>query len=503
MMKSKIITMLLCLALPVAANAMEFQSIGALGIGGAGVARTTDAYASYWNPAGLAFYEKPFSAKLNAGAGININSTLADDIDKLGKLNLNDLQNLTFTNTANTAANAAVTAQAVEFVGIINDLNHNQGTLTVTADPTLAFQYRNFGLGGFVSGELASFANADTTNVRPGDPTNVSIVSFGQGIGALDAVGNPNPTTPGTLFSTSQRSNIVAAFTTANPAFSAQQATAIVNTLEAQLQQGDKTGQTSQQLADALIHMAQSFGTGNSIQNNLSTLEYRGIILTDIPIAYGHKFDLKEFGQIAIGGSIKVMQGRTFASYSQIVKVNSSGDIVKNITDRYVDSTNVGLDLGALWRYRNMLNVGVVAKNLNSPEFDMPQFTTLQNTRFNQKVRVDPQVRMGVAVDPLSWLSIAADADLTRNSTLLPGRDSRNVGGGLDLHPLSWFALRAGMYSNLAESSTGPVGTFGLTFGPKWLRMDIDGAVAFETAKYKDSTYPREARVEFGMSTMF
>ena len=41
--------------LPTAASAYEFQPLGALGIGAAGVARTTDAYASYWNPAGLAF----------------------------------------------------------------------------------------------------------------------------------------------------------------------------------------------------------------------------------------------------------------------------------------------------------------------------------------------------------------------------------------------------------------------------------------------------------------
>ena len=44
---------LLGLSLPVMAQALEFQTPGALGMGRAGVARTTDAYATFINPAGL------------------------------------------------------------------------------------------------------------------------------------------------------------------------------------------------------------------------------------------------------------------------------------------------------------------------------------------------------------------------------------------------------------------------------------------------------------------
>ena len=44
----------LCWAAP--AHAVEFATVGAraAGMGGAGVAVTSDAYAAYWNPAGLA-----------------------------------------------------------------------------------------------------------------------------------------------------------------------------------------------------------------------------------------------------------------------------------------------------------------------------------------------------------------------------------------------------------------------------------------------------------------
>lgn len=491
--------LMLGLSLPVMSPAAEFQPLGTVGIGGAGVARTTDASAAYWNPAGLAFYQKPFSAKLKAGAGVNINSSLAENVDKLGKMDINDLRNLSFSTTSlDTAANLTVSAQAVEFIGIVNDLDHHHGTLAVTPGGQLALQYRNFGVGVFAGSELGAYELSDTANVRPGDPALTSISTFATGIGA--AAGRP--AIP--LFTAAQYSQITTAFQTSGA--TAGQATAITDTLERQLTAtgGNKSGQSAQQLAAAMTHMAQSFAGGGSIEQNKTSIELRGLLLAEIPIAYGYKFDLGTLGQIGVGGAVKIMQGTAFASSEQVVTIKDSGDIVKKITDKRTDSINFGVDVGVLWRYADMLNVGLVAKNLNSPEFDVPLFTPVDaNVAVNRTIKVEPQIRFGAALEPLSWLTLAADCDLTSNKTVLPGRESQNLGGGVDIHPLGWLALRLGMYANLAETSAGPVGTFGLSLGPQWLRLDLDGAMAFESAKYKDSSYPREAKVEFGLSTMF
>ena len=50
------ITIAISLLVPAQAMAVEFVTVGprAMGMGGAGVAVTTDALATYWNPAGLA-----------------------------------------------------------------------------------------------------------------------------------------------------------------------------------------------------------------------------------------------------------------------------------------------------------------------------------------------------------------------------------------------------------------------------------------------------------------
>jgi F plasmid transfer operon protein TraF len=484
MRRTKIAAALLCLSLPVAANAASFQPLGKTGMGGAGVAVTTDSFASYWNPAGLAFYDKPFSAKFNGGVGININSALSENTDKLGKLDFNNLNDLNVSSNPN--ANAIKAAgEAVQFIGILKDIDNRGGTLTVNPGAALAFQYRNYGLGAFVSSEIDVYVNkVDTVNILPAN-NNTSLATFATDIGA--AAGRP----ANAVFSTAQYNSIVSAFSGNN---------AVVDTLERELAESNKAGLPAEQLAQALIDLGGSFnGTNTSIDNNTTSLAVRGLLLAEVPIAYGYKFDLKEFGQLGVGGAVKVMMGTVYGSIINIQEAKGSNNIVNKITDSRTDSTAVGLDLGVAWRKEfplvGQFNAGLVAKNLNSPEFDNP-------TGFS-KTKVEPQVRMGVALDPFTWLTVAADMDMTKNKTLAPGNESQNFGFGAELRPFSFFALRGGMYTNMAESSAGPVGTFGLSLGPNWLKLDLDVASAFKTTTFDNKSFPREAKIEFGLSTMF
>jgi hypothetical protein len=74
-----------------AGHAVEFATVGAraAGMGGAGVAVTTDAYATYWNPAGLAM-SKMIDIRVGVSGQvidrIGVNDTLKD-IEKLDKTN--------------------------------------------------------------------------------------------------------------------------------------------------------------------------------------------------------------------------------------------------------------------------------------------------------------------------------------------------------------------------------------------------------------------------------
>lgn len=474
-------------ALAGSAGAAEFQPMGALGIGGAGVARTYDAIAPYWNPAGLAFSKQVFSSRINAGAGMQINSTMANNVDRVGKLDVTSLTDLNIVNPTDTTGNMRLVATAAEFVGVVNDLEHNDGTLVATADAVLGFQYRNFAIGGFSTMELASLPNTDTARVAFGGVTNTAQLATAIGAGTA---------APGTFFNASQRSAIAAAFA-GN--------TGIANAFDSYYTSNrPATEQTPEQLKDALVHMGTALVAGQQgLDSNQTTLEYLGLLLIEFPVSYGHLIDLGPLGKLGLGGSFKVMQGRAYIGESQIVKLKDSGDIVKNLTDHYKDSTSFGLDLGLLWKYSDWVGIGIVAKNLNSPEFETPQIASINRGLYKRTIRVKPQVRSGIAIEPLTWLTLAADLDLTENETIMSTTRSRHLGAGFEVHPMTWLKMRGGIYDNLSDQEVGPVGTLGLTFGIPWVNFDLDGAAAFKSGKYKDTEYPREVRVQLSLNVLF
>src|SRR6476660_9799274 len=86
------------LMIPSQALALEFVSVGprAMGMGGAGVAVTTDALATYWNPAGLAMTQT-VDVRIQGGGQV---------IDRLGIADaVHDLEDFDRTDTS--AANLA------------------------------------------------------------------------------------------------------------------------------------------------------------------------------------------------------------------------------------------------------------------------------------------------------------------------------------------------------------------------------------------------------------
>jgi hypothetical protein len=108
-----------------------------------------------------------------------------------------------------------------------------------------------------------------------------------------------------------------------------------------------------------------------------------------------------------------------------------------------------------------------------------------------------------VSVGLLSWLSLAADIDITKNETTQPGVKSQNIGGGLEFTPIDWFSFRMGAYKNIEASNFGPIVTAGLTLGTTWLNVDLGAAVSPETAEYQGSSYPREAKVHLSLNSKF
>lgn len=229
------------------------------------------------------------------------------------------------------------------------------------------------------------------------------------------------------------------------------------------------------------------------------TVTLRGIGLLEVPVSYGHAFDLGAAGKVGVGASVKYLHGWATAESNRAIfdtvskSVVSSSDLTKDLKKNLHDSSAVGFDVGLLWKPSGSTSLGLVGKNLNSPSF---------STKTGEKIPVGRQVRAGASWDPLSWLELTADVDVFSNSTIVSGLNSQTLGGGAEFHPFSCLKLRAGGYTNLAASANGAL-TAGFSLGAPLFFFDLDAAYGLGTVRYNKDSYPSEAKVQFSMNLAF
>ncbi|WP_295699490.1 conjugal transfer protein TraF [uncultured Helicobacter sp.] len=161
------------------------------------------------------------------------------------------------------------------------------------------------------------------------------------------------------------------------------------------------------------------------------------LAIDELPIGYAYRFSTSA-GEISMGASVKFMFGAG-GRHSMDLNGNIT-DLIKDTlsVENAASSFNVGLDLGAYYSpniINNRLGIGLVVKNLNAPSFTMKHISNGVST--NEKISLNPQVRLGMSLDPLDWLTFTFDADLTSNK-LLPLASktvhSQVVGGGMRFH---------------------------------------------------------------------
>lgn len=511
------------------ALAAEFQPLGgALGMGGAGVARNMGPYAPYWNPAGLAFADKGFAMTLGGGVGVRVSEGLADNVDRLAKFtegNPSVIDNLENINTS--GADPKAVADIVSLLAVINDIRPRRGTISMNADVAAGFQIRRIGLGLFATSEGFAQPLPDLTNVLPTTSSTTTVTRSD----IVTLVGSPT-TDPNTYFTTSQISAMQSALQAAG--FSSGESTNIISALAGQLTSGSATLQsvTPEQIATAVSTIfapalqSATSGSTTTIDKNQTAAMVKNVLFFELPISYGHPFDLGPNGKLGIGASLKAVRGRVYQTRIRLVENNnsvSSGDIADNFRDNYEESDAITVDVGAQYRYGEWLTVGVVGKNLTSPTFKSPQLKDQYGSFVDANgnvvtvpvrdadVKLKPQVRAGVMIEPASWITLAADLDLTENETVLSTSTiggekldykSRTLGGGVEFH-LSWAKLRAGMYKNLSNDDIGPVATAGFSLGIPWVLLEVDGAYGLKEARYKEKDYPREARANAQLTIQF
>jgi F plasmid transfer operon, TraF, protein len=358
------------LMIPAQAMALEFVSVGprSMGMGGAGVAVTTDSLATYWNPAGLAMTQT-VDIRVQGGGQV---------IDRLGIADaIRDLENFD-PNDPNVAASLAKAND------IAARINRPGATVSINGSAGLYFK-----------GHLGEHAFG----------FNVSDVATGGGVVSrrVEAFTNPNP-------------NCV-----------------------------DPT----------------------SVVCLTGAMALRALEVRQAAFSYAYAFADKMF---SIGVTGKFLQG---AAYNGSVGLNGGTDV--KITDNFGKgtlSTAFGIDVGAIYRPSSWLRFGLVAKDINQPTFD---------DIGGGEIKLTPQVRGGVAVNPYSSLTLTADVDATSNKTFVPGVKSQVLSLGAEQTILSEFlSFRLGAFKNMKDPGTPFIPTAGLGLRIFAFRADVGGGYDFK-----------------------
>lgn len=331
-----------------------------MGMGGAGVAVTTNALATYWNPAGLAMTQT-VDIRLQGGGQATDRLGIGDA--------LHDLENFDRSDTS--------PANLVKAQLIADHINRPGATVSVNGSAGLYFK-----------GHLGEHAFG----------FNVSDVATGGGFVSTPVTVTPpiGPGSPVTI-----------------------------------------TGQ----------------------------MALRGLEARQLAFSYAYAFADKTF---SIGITAKVIQG---AAYNGSTELQGGSGV--STTDHFGKpniSTTYGIDIGAIYRPSSWVRFGVVAKDINKPTFDAAG---------GGELKLEPQVRVGVAINPYSTLTLTADVDATSNKTFIPGVKSQLLSLGLEQTILSEFlSFRIGTFKNMQDASTPFVPTAGL--GMRWFNFRADAGGGYD-----------------------
>ena len=261
-------------------------------------------------------------------------------------------------------------------------------------------------------------------------------------------------------------------------------------------------------MIELLVNLADATGASDSeLEDNATVVLMRGLGVLEVPIGYGYQVT----DELYIGITGKLMFGRVYGN-AVLVYDDDASDAFQEFDEFYEETTTASVDVGILW-HRDWFRIGATGRNLTKPSFDGLTIERDANgdgiiSDFERyqvgDIDIDPQVTVGVAVTPLTWLTLAADYDLLEVDTVLASYDSQLIKVGAEAELLRTLTIRGGFYDNLTADDRDPVVTAGVGIDLYFVEMDISGAYALgDTVEYDGEDYPQEARIAFSLTSWY
>jgi hypothetical protein len=204
------------------------------------------------------------------------------------------------------------------------------------------------------------------------------------------------------------------------------------------------------------------------IGQNLTGLSLVGLSAREARLAYGHGFFS---GILEAGGAVRYVSGVTYFGRCGVVDSSCQGqDLSELIHDAFqqnaVTTDKIAFDAGVRANF-GIVKVGVSGLSLNQPTFTVASVLGSPGT-----VPLPRQIRGGVAVDALPFLSVAVDGDLIKSDTLVANVQSQQFSAGIEGR-IPLFAFRLGATYDFASVNPTWCYTAGVGFGIPLLSVDI------------------------------
>lgn len=490
--------------------ASSFKILGTrpLGMGGAFVAVAEDAIAQYWNPAGFAL-QKGLDIQIPLGVSAETTEGLVKEVDDLGDIasTVRDIQD------KQDKGESFDEDDIENFTSAINeldDLNKSGLGLILDANAGLNIRYGNLGIGVINITELGADPNLDLVNIGLGVSTGpvadaldaLCVDILGDTIGDSSEYLNAYPDLKAIAEKIGDALDGVG-----TPTEAGWDNDAIAEELVIAGKLAGLTNEEIEAVANEIINALEQWVLlgGAGFSDNETIIRFNGIMLFEAPVTYAR--ELPWLKNLYVGGNFKFMYGMVgFHEFKVFLEEDLMESLYKNYKDYSKASTNIGVDVGALYDLKESLGArfGMVVRNLNYPSFSQPKEAKAAGL---DKYVIEPQVRVGAAYWPLNFITLSADLDLTNNKTVLPGYDSRMLCLGAEVNLLnrSWLnlALRGGFMDNLAESS-GSMFTAGLGLNLFHLNLDFAAAMSTKSTRIADNRkFPTALTGSFGLSFNF
>lgn len=507
-------------------NAQPWQMVGprAMGMGGAGVATAYGADAQYWNPAALKDTDQEMqNVLLNVGLQMETTKDVMNALD-----NLNDLsdryKNLSDKISYGGAPNAQDISTLFEGLSDISDLTKNNLGAVVGADAGLGIKIKNFAVSVRSLGTMGVTPVIDTVNVGLGNQGGTA------GLNISDNTALPAETdslrAAQILAQTITDTNTLDAINTllqTNYASAADMANAFINTAlgagssAQEVLSAAQTAASNLPNAADIIQTAAQHNGGNGYEQNESRAMADLGLFSEIALGYAQEV----IPGLQVGGNLKLIEGTIAQTGILVLQDDKSlSDVASDAWDNKKTSAQLGVDLGAKVNLSRLTDreilfnpvIGLTARNINSPKFDRPGLPqgipdAIAQSWQTGDYKLKPQIRAGIAIEPLRTLVLAADLDLTENETAIANFKSRQlaIGAEWDFAKGKTFSLplRAGINKNLAESDSSMYYTLGLGFKIARFQMELAGAISSETAEVEGADVPASAGASFSLGFVF